>query len=1324
MSATSITMDTEGAGHNGAAIPGPATQFTSRHLRRAMLGAALMVAATAVHAQNGDVPVPGFFKSFSPDTIGPGSVSTLTFTIDNAESPYPVDNLAFTDMLPAEMTIATPANASNNCGGTLSAPDGGGTISLSGGGVGAFSACAINVDVTSSSVGGGPHTNVSGELTSDAGNSGPATADLTVDDTLPGFTKAFDPSSVALGSRSTLTFTIDNGGSEGSRSNLTFTDNLPSGLVVASPANVVNTCGGVTIGNLTIGPGVVAAVPGSNVVSLTPAVGFDLGAVDAFATCAVSVDVIAGGGGALGNTSGELTSAPSLGGAVSSSGKAGAVLEVTVDALALIKSFPDDPVPPGGTATLEFQITNFDRSETATGIAFSDDLDATLSGLTATGATTNTCGGMGSGFPTSLFAYTGGNLGPGESCTIVLTLQVPAGAAPGAYTNTTSSITADIGGASVTGSPGSDDLFVQAAPLLTKEFTDDPVGPGGTVILEFTIENTSTTASATDIAFDDVFPVVLPTAGATPGDDFCNGTGTSTFTPLLEFSNAQLIVSDVVLAPGASCSFDITLDVAVGAPGGTYPNTTSAITATLDNETVTGNPASDNLVVVRSPRFTKTFTDDPVLPGDTATLEFTISYGDEGTIGDATSIMFTDNLDAALSGLTAVGLPLTDPCGAGSELTGTTNLSLTGGTLTPGTSCTFTVPVQVPIVALPGNYTNTTSELTANVLGVATTGAPAQDDLMVAGLSLSKEFTDDPVIAGGTVTLEFTLTNSSPSQDATSIFFTDNLDDTLAGLTANLPPNPDPPCGVGSSLAGSFGDTLLTFSSGSLAAGTSCTFSVTLQVPALAASGSYSNTTSNLIAGVGGSTVVLDPAVDRLFVSSDLLSLIKEFTDDPATPGGTVNLRFTLTNLDPSQAASGIAFTDDLDAALTGLVAVGLPTAACGGTVSGTGLLMLTGGSLTAGESCSFDVTLSVPPDVPLGTVATNTTSDVTGTIGGLGVRGDPASDVLRIDFLSLGKAFDGPAVPGGTVVLSFTIDNLDGSNGVADLEFTDNLDLVIPGLVATGLPVSDVCGTGSVFDGTSLLSLSGGNLGPGGSCTFDVTLQVPGGATSGIYPNTTSTLRQAGNPAAVPATADLVIIGPAIDIEKTPDAQAILFGDTAGFTIEVTNTGDTDLTNVIVADPLVPDCNRVIGNLAQGASISYACELTGATADFTNTAEVTADTPLPAVQVSDVDTADVTVEVPPPFRNLTVTVEGNGTVLSVPRGILCPTGCSSDFRTGSKVLLIAWPRRGWVFDGWSGGGCSGALPICAVTMDTDQAVTARFVPRTVFMSLWLWLIR
>ena len=171
----------------------------------------------------------------------------------------------------------------------------------------------------------------------------------------------------------------------------------------------------------------------------------------------------------------------------------------------------------------------------------------------------------------------------------------------------------------------------------------------------------------------------------------------------------------------------------------------------------------------------------------------------------------------------------------------------------------------------------------------------------------------------------------------------------------------------------------------------------------------------------------------------------------------------------------------------------------CGGgsQISGSSTLTLTGGNLGPGASCTFSVTLQVPGGAASGDYL-NTTSGANGTAGGVGVSGDPASDTLRIRVVEFSKSFDGPTTATGTAVLSFTINNVNASAAVDGLAFTDDLDAVLPGLVAVGLPISDVCGAASQISGTSFLTFAGGNLGPDESCSFDVTVQVPSAFSTG----------------------------------------------------------------------------------------------------------------------------------------------------------------------------------------------------------------------------------
>ena len=1177
--------------------------------------------ATATGSIDNDDLLVLFGKVFDPPTIGPGSVTTLTLTIDNTANPNPATGLAFTDNLPAGVTIADPAQASTDCQeAVLDAPAGGGTITFSNGRIGAGQSCSISVDVTSSTL--GTHTNTTSMLTSTDADSDPATDDLMVVATLPGFNKRFSPSRVSLGGRSTLTFTIDNTANTMRVGNLDFTDQLPVGMVIASPSNAVTNCVSAGFFDTTL-----TARSGTSVITLDAngaafAAGFEV--LPAGATCTVSVDVIATGAGMLDSVSGEL-----LVDNTTSAGRSSDTLEATVTTIALDKDFVNDPVPPGDTVTVDFIVMNRDRNFAAMDVSFTDDLAAGLTGLTFDSLLFNNCGGSVTGVGTTDFALTGGSVRAGASCTISASLRVPSVAAPGVYNNVTGAVAGTIDGNPVEGNSASDDLFVAPVPIFTKEFLDadtlapDPVvNAGDDVVMRFTITNTSMTSGATDIAFLDELTTFLPfpvTADLPP--NACGGS-VSLLTPGGDRQQLSLTggTLDAAPGPGASCTFDVTLTMPDDMPPGAYLNTTEEITATIDGATVTGPIASDDFTVIAAPSLRKSFIDDPLPPGGTVTLEFTLAYPEEAS-GDATDISFTDDLAAlspAMAGL-SLNLPVIPdpPCGAGSSLTGSagdTLLTFAGGSLSPGESCTFSVTLDVPVDAAAGGYTNTTSTVSATVGGVTATSRAAFDTLDVAGLVFSKEYVKNPVIPGDSTTLRFTIDNVHPMDDATITFFTDNLSASLSGLAATGGATMDT---CGGSLSGT---TFLVYSGGSVQSGTSCLIEVEVSVPAGAADGTYSNVTSSLSANQSGGAVTIAPAVDTLEVNSTLLQLTKQFTNDPVAPGDTVTLDLTLTNLDAGEAASSVDFTDDLGAALTGLTFDSLLFNDCGATVSGTGSDTITvdDASLAAGGSCTISVSLTVPGGAAAGSY-TNTTSGVTGTIGGLAVVGDAASDDLDIaQLLLFTKSFNGPSAATGTVTLTFTITN-PGTGTPTDLAFTDNLDAVIPGLVATSLPASP-CGEGSSISGTSFLRFNGGELAPmGGTCSFDVEVLVPASVAPGTFSNTTSNLSQGGLFAAPPATATLMIEPPPVFAKNfAPDTIQAGTASTLTFTVDnsasavaasILSFVDNLPTGVVIASPANASTTCTGGTLTASSgtsSLSYSGGTVAAGASCTVQLEVT----------------------------------------------------------------------------------------------------------------------
>jgi len=1133
---------------------------TRRAGRLAIASAIVLLSAAAL-----PLPVwaqPAFSKAFEPATIGPGSTAELILTIDN-DSGAPVTDLAFTDPLPAGVVLATPASPVSDCDGTLSAPDGGGTVTLAGGSVGAFLICRVRVNVTSNTP--GVHTNTSGELTSSAGNSGTASADLTVANDRAGFTKSFSPAAIQLGARTRLTFLIDNTANTEDAFNLQFNDALPDGLEVAEPPNLTTDCPRTAASQLT-------ATPGSGTISYSS--GFLATAtLDAGTSCAIGVDLVAVGAGARINRSGNLTAQYLTTFAIRDSGFAVAGLQIDVDELALTKAFTDDPVQPGGTTTLRFSITNFSRGDGATGVSFSDDLNATLSGLVPVPPLpVDPCGAGSDLSGTSLLTLSGGNLAAGETCTFDVTLAVPVGATPGAYPNTTSPVSGDVGGVPTTGAAATDTLFVQPVPLLEKTFLDpdtltvvDSVAAGDEVVVEFRVVNGSSTLPASGIAFSDNLTAFLSgtTATALPPPDPC-GPGSAVSQSVL-FGEALLTLDGGNLPAGGSCTFQATLLIPVGAPIGTFTNTTSGIEAIVDGGSVFGPPATAALSVLAAPQFGKSFSAG-VAPGGTVDLQFSLALS-ENAPTPATDIAFTDDLDAALTGLTATALPADGFCGPGSQITGISTLTVTGASLSPGEACAFALTVQVPAGAIPGDYPNTTSPITAIIDGTAVSGPAVTADLRVLGLQTFKAFTGGPFVVGGTATLEFTLDNTASPLAASGISFTDDLGDAVPGMTPTGLPLDDV-CGTGSQLALG-GSDVLVFSGGSLAAGESCSFPVNVQIPDGTAPAQYLNVTSSVAATVDGTLETFDPAAAELEVI-DPLAFSKEFIDDPVEPGETVTLEFTLTNNSPTDPATALAFTDDLNAALTGLATSAVPAdgfCGPGSQATGGGVLTITGANLAPDSSCTFQVTVLVPAGAAAGTTVVNTTSALSGTVGGAAATAPAASDVLRIDVVGLTKAFAGPAVAGSNVVLTFTIDNLSTSL-ISGLAFTDDLDAALAGLQATALP-SAPCGAGSTIGGASQLTFSGGTLAAGTSCSFDVTLQVPAGAAPGTFTNTTSQLFADGIPVGSAASDDLRIEPPPGFAKAFAEAQMPV-GDTTTLTFTIDNSASAlAATSLAFFDPL-----------------------------------------------------------------------------------------------------------------------------------------------------------
>jgi uncharacterized repeat protein (TIGR01451 family) len=201
------------------------------------------------------------------------------------------------------------------------------------------------------------------------------------------------------------------------------------------------------------------------------------------------------------------------------------------------------------------------------------------------------------------------------------------------------------------------------------------------------------------------------------------------------------------------------------------------------------------------------------------------------------------------------------------------------------------------------------------------------------------------------------------------------LRDILSGLVISTTLPINDVCGVGSVLRNSSG---LSLSTGALAAGASCTFSVVLMISANALPGPYRNTTSSL---ASGHLTVAAPATDILTIAATSPSFTKSFTPATVDTDQISVLRFTIDNSASPSAATNIRFIDTMPAGLVVSPSPALISSCLGGTitaVAGSSVISMSGSSVGPTSTCS----VSVNVQSAIGGVFVNTTSDLSSSAG------------------------------------------------------------------------------------------------------------------------------------------------------------------------------------------------------------------------------------------------------------------------------------------------------------------------------------------------------
>lgn len=889
---------------------------------------------------------PVLTKGFSPNPVAPGSISVLTFSVSGVG--VAASSVAFSDTLPSGMTIATPNGLaqSGGCGFTVTATSGSGSITVSNGTVSASGTCSISMGVTASNI--GTYNNTTTAITSSQGTGNTASASLLVANPITA-SKNFNPSGMQPNGTSTVTINITNPTSNPTIHNVSFTDNLPSNLVISTPNGLTNTCGGTA-----------TASAGSGIITLTGST------LNPSSSCFVTANVTATPTGTYTNPSFTVSSTEGVTGTV-----AAATLNVAYPPT-ISKLFLPTSIQVGQTTLVSFTITNPNGNSSPpnhdvnlTGLSFTDSLPAQLQVANPNNAS-NSCGGTLTAVPgSSSITLSGGTLSAASGefngqCFISLSVT---GISPGTASNTTGPISANESG------PGSISntatLTISAAPLvlaptLNKAFGAQAIPLNGTTSLTFNLanpnapDNIADTTNFTNVTVIDNLPSGLVVANPSGFSTTCNDSAIAN----PGSTSIQLVAQ--TMPASSSCIFTVNV---TGTTGGVKNNTTQQITAIHDDSggnpvLITGGTASATLTVVAPPTITTSFNPLYFNPGGTSLLTITLQNPNSTTA--LTGVSISDILPPAL---VATGGAVTNTCGA---TVTAVSITLTGGSLAAGASCTVSVNVTASTAAV---YTNTVNASSTN--GGTSTAASATVTVTIPP-AVFKGFLAPTVPLNGSVAVSFDITNQSTNVvTLTGISFTDSLP---SGLVVSTPNGLTNSCG--GAVTATPGSSSISLSGASLAIGAKCTIRVNVTGTTVGAKNNSVTVTSN----EGGSSVTATATL--VVVGPPVIS--KSFGAGSIAAGTSTTLTFTIANPTANTVAlTGVAFSDVFPANL----AIATPNAlanTCSGTAvapAGSGTVSLTGGSVGVGSSCTVTVNVT-------STVAgnyTNTSGAIASSNGGTG---------------------------------------------------------------------------------------------------------------------------------------------------------------------------------------------------------------------------------------------------------------------------------------------------------------------------------------------------
>ena len=607
---------------------------------------------------------------------------------------------------------------------------------------------------------------------------------------------------------------------------------------------------------------------------------------------------------------------------------------------------------------------------------------------------------------------------------------------------------------------------------------------------------------------------------------------TVTLTNTGDVALTNVVVSDPLLTPASTtCA-----SVAIG--GTCVLSGTHVVSAAEAQAGEVVNTANASSTEIPGPTDSNTVTTPVVqvpaltLVKSTATLATDADASGDITEGDTLSytVTLTNTGDTALTNVIVSDPQLTPG-------------SITCASVAVGGTCVLSgTHVVTAGEAQAGEVVNTASATSTEVPGPTASNTVTTPVVQVPALTLAKSaatLTTDAdasgdITEGDTLSYTVTLTNTG--------------DVVLTNVVVS-----DPQLTPGSTTCAS------------IAIGGTCVLSGTHVISAAEAQAgevvNTANATSTEVPGPTNSNTVTTPVVQvpalTLSKSTATLTTDADASGD-ITEGDTLSYTVTLTNTGDVVLTNVVVSDPQLTPGSTTCASV-----AIGGTCVLSGTHVVTAGEAQAGEVVNTASATST--EVP-GPTASNTITTPVVQVPALTLSKSAAT--LTTDADASGDITEGDTL-GYTVTLTNT-----GDTALTNVVVSD--PLLTPGsTTCASVAVGGTC----VLSGTHVVTAAEAQAGEVINTANATSTEVPGPTSS----NTVTT--------PVSQVPEFSLVKSAASLATDADASGdVTEGDTLGYTVTLTNTGDTALTNVIVSDPLLTPGSTTCASVAVGG----ACVLSG----------------------------------------------------------------------------------------------------------------------------------